>query len=451
MPQGSEPSRMEEFSSYIAERDSKNNISIRLSDSSKVYNISRTSQFFVLTLLTLLGLWCGITTANWFVGEKNSSAQQAKMESLLQTYKIRNSYLEEERNRMSASLDDAEERFAEVTQKIALAAQSSAQKFDSVDFSEQFEAVQKRINKVVEERNRLSKRLEETSLQLAEYSHKMGNASTENEESRAMLASLSERLTQAIKERDDLQAKLSVMKSQVNQSSEDVKVFGGEHEKAIMELERVAAQTLKNVRDVLERTGVDVTQILGTVEATDEAQDYMGQGGPYMPLDQLAIRGQKSFAAALRLQSIFDQYREINLLAIASNRFPFGMPTSVKRISSSFGYRKDPFNGRPAFHGGIDYPGPVGTPIYSTSKGTVVFAGKKGGYGNIIEIDHGLGFTTRYAHLSSFAVSVGDKVEQGDYIAGMGNTGRSTGSHLHYEVRYMGKLLNPANFARIVQ
>lgn len=130
-------------------------------------------------------------------------------------------------------------------------------------------------------------------------------------------------------------------------------------------------------------------------------------------------------------------------------------PAHVAYVSSSFGYRSDPFTGGAAFHAGLDFPGPMGSAIYAAAKGTVSFVGQRQGYGNCIEISHGNGLMTRYAHLSSFKQTrIGEQVDAGTMIAAMGNTGRSTGPHLHFEVRVNGRPVNPRPFleaARNVQ
>jgi murein DD-endopeptidase MepM/ murein hydrolase activator NlpD len=110
--------------------------------------------------------------------------------------------------------------------------------------------------------------------------------------------------------------------------------------------------------------------------------------------------------------------------------------------------RFDPFTGRPAFHSGLDFAGSFSTPIYSTAPGVVSFTGVRTGYGNTIEIDHGGGFKTRYAHLQAIAVGVGQRVAVGQRIGAMGSTGRSTGPHLHYEIWVDGKPQNPDRFLR---
>ena len=115
----------------------------------------------------------------------------------------------------------------------------------------------------------------------------------------------------------------------------------------------------------------------------------------------------------------------------------------LPRLSSGFGWRVDPMRGTRALHTGIDIPGPLGSPILAAAGGVVHFAGGARGYGNMIEVDHGGGLVTRYAHLSRFLVASGAHVERGQTIAMMGSTGRSTGSHLHFEVRLNGQATGP--------
>lgn len=119
---------------------------------------------------------------------------------------------------------------------------------------------------------------------------------------------------------------------------------------------------------------------------------------------------------------------------------------NLPRLSSSFGYREHPILGHRAMHAGIDIPGRLGTTIYASGNGVVRFSGRAGGYGEMIEIDHGNGMTTRYAHLSRLLVAPGTPVARGEAIALMGSTGRSTGSHLHFEVRVNGHATNPLSY-----
>lgn len=125
---------------------------------------------------------------------------------------------------------------------------------------------------------------------------------------------------------------------------------------------------------------------------------------------------------------------------------PQVMPASIENISSGFGYRRDPFNGLGAMHSGLDFRGPTGAPIHAAAKGRISFVGQKSGYGNVVEISHGNGLLTRYAHMSKFAARVGHRVAAGDVIGAIGSTGRSTGPHLHFEVRINDRAVNPRPF-----
>lgn len=119
-------------------------------------------------------------------------------------------------------------------------------------------------------------------------------------------------------------------------------------------------------------------------------------------------------------------------------------PAAMPKLSSHFGYRSDPIRGSGRMHYGLDIPGPLGTPVLASSGGLVAFAGPAGSYGQMVELDHGGGLRTRYAHLSRLLVEAGDTVGQSQAIALMGSTGRSTGSHLHFEVRLNGRATDPA-------
>jgi len=150
---------------------------------------------------------------------------------------------------------------------------------------------------------------------------------------------------------------------------------------------------------------------------------------------------------AIRIQHAADNLSEMRGLADVADSLPFHRPTAA-RTTSGFGVRFDPFSGRPALHQGQDFAAPLGSPIFSTAPGIVSFVGVRSGYGNTVEIDHGRGFKTRYAHLNSMAVRAGQAVTLGQHIGAMGTTGRSTGVHLHYEVWMDGRPQNPARFMR---
>ena len=154
---------------------------------------------------------------------------------------------------------------------------------------------------------------------------------------------------------------------------------------------------------------------------------------------------------AVRIQRAAHDLSEAQSLADASRDIPIGRPIAADGQSSGFGVRYDPFTHRPAYHSGLDFPGGYATAIYATGPGVVSYTGVRSGYGNVVEIDHGRGLKTRYAHLSGFAVRPGQRVGIGQRIAAMGSTGRSTGTHLHYEVWVNGRAQNPGRFLKAGQ
>jgi len=127
---------------------------------------------------------------------------------------------------------------------------------------------------------------------------------------------------------------------------------------------------------------------------------------------------------------------------------PAGRPVRKGWISSTYGMRSDPFTGANAYHPGVDFNGPQGTEVLAVADGMVSFAGWRSGYGNTVEIDHGNGYQTRYGHHSKILVKDGDLVKAGSVIAEMGSTGRSTGSHVHLEVSFEGRTINPLDYVR---
>lgn len=151
---------------------------------------------------------------------------------------------------------------------------------------------------------------------------------------------------------------------------------------------------------------------------------------------------------ATRIQRAAENLSAAEGLSAAAARLPFAQPQRGARKTSSFGVRFDPFTGRPAFHSGLDFVSAFGSPVLTTAPGVVSFTGVRSGYGNTVEIDHGRGFKTRYAHLSGIAVRAGQRVAVGQRVGALGNTGRSTGPHLHYEIWLNGRAVNPYRFIR---
>ena len=149
---------------------------------------------------------------------------------------------------------------------------------------------------------------------------------------------------------------------------------------------------------------------------------------------------------AARIEHAANDLSDLHNLTDVAQALPLAKPTTNTRQASGFGVRTDPITGQPAFHPGLDFAGPIMTPVHATAPGVVSFTGQRNGYGNVVEIDHGQGLKTRFAHLAAVWVSVGQRVAIGEKLGGIGPTGRSTGPHLHYEVWVDGRPQNPERF-----
>ncbi len=208
---------------------------------------------------------------------------------------------------------------------------------------------------------------------------------------------------------------------------------------------REAADDAERVARTLAMTGLDVDRLTRAVRSAPS-----GRGGPLVAMDwpasaidDLNLVGDPFRVSLARLESTLARWSDLRTLL---RQLPLGRPTDRGWVSSQYGKRRDPFSRRLAHHAGIDISAPPRTPIYTTAPGEVVFVGTKGPYGRMVLIDHGVGFKTRYGHLSKILVRHGQKVEYHHKIGLMGSTGRSSGTHLHYEVIYRDKHLNPAKF-----
>ena len=209
-----------------------------------------------------------------------------------------------------------------------------------------------------------------------------------------------------------------------------------EHRQAavLTDLEERVDTKARRMRSVLSDLGIDA------------ARRPAGLGGPFVPM-----KPPRSGASAFerQLYRINVARAEINQYSHTLVAVPVRKPVAGEvDMSSPFGMRLDPFLGRPAIHTGIDLRGETGEPVHATAAGRVSIAGREGGYGNMIEINHDNGLATRYGHLSEIDVKVGQTVRIGDIIGRIGSTGRSTGPHLHYETRINGEAVDPQKFLR---
>ena len=202
----------------------------------------------------------------------------------------------------------------------------------------------------------------------------------------------------------------------------------------------VANEQIEHISTSLKSTGLKVDDLLS------EMKKEYGSGGPFIPVDPIKKNIGPINESLISLNNRVQKLTELeNLLSI----MPLKAPLTKAWITSGFGVRKDPFTGTYARHLGTDFGAAYNTEIFSPGTGKVTFAGWRGRYGRLIEINHGMNISSRYGHLAKILVKEGDLVTRETIIGLLGNSGRSTGPHLHFEILYNGKQLNPMKFLRV--
>lgn len=206
--------------------------------------------------------------------------------------------------------------------------------------------------------------------------------------------------------------------------------------------ENIVALFRKSVRNITAIAFLGSAMIFSTAASAEAASDSS------IPVDVLKSQAAESALgeADPAFKMLFDNWSGQGKQQAVKLTIPSRKPVKDFTLTSSYGFRSDPFKGRRANHKGLDMAGPIGTPIYATADGIVGRAQWVNGYGKYIEINHGNGIQTRYGHMSRLNVDANTRVRSGDLIGFMGSTGRSTGSHLHYEVRIAGEAVNPIPF-----
>ena len=213
-----------------------------------------------------------------------------------------------------------------------------------------------------------------------------------------------------------------------------------DHQVALLdEVVKQSRQKIDGLAKIYAKFGMSARQVAAKSNFEPDAV-----GGPFLSLTAADI-GSKRLADRINVAA--SNMVEVEKLKHEMSKMPLHVPLKkFSRITSRFGMRRDPFRRRMAMHAGMDFKAPYGAPILATAPGVVTKAGYAGPYGRLVEIQHDNGFTTRYAHMSAIKVRVGARVSRGTVVGRLGNTGRSTGAHLHYETRRHGKAMNPVRF-----
>ncbi len=285
--------------------------------------------------------------------------------------------------------------------------------------------------------------------QVASLTAKVGSLQSELQMAQANNADLTRQVAQTklalgtvISQRNALQLGRSDMGRTIDELRDKVASIQESQANFVASVTERTRNSLEEMEKTLEMTGLDVEHMISAAE-----QNGIGKGGPFLP-DPATGADETEQKLLANVATLDDEVARWEKMQVVLRSVPLAAPVDHYYISSGFGARVDPFNGARARHEGLDMVGTLRSDVLATAPGTVIHAGWKGNYGRVVEIDHGLGIHTLYAHLDSVAVKVGDVVDYRQLVGKLGSSGRSSGPHCHYEVRYNDKPLDPMGFLK---
>ncbi len=359
--------------------------------------------------------------------------EQAKRDQ--QNYQERLNVLSTERDSRADEALAAQARFSAALDQVSvMQSQLLASETRRLELETGIEVIQSTLRDTMIEREVARADLEQLQDQAAEN----GAVLTASVGAPAQMSFMADALERTALERDVILADAQNALNAADALEHEIKLMHEQNDQIFRQLEEAMTISVEPLDKMFRSAGMPTDQIIEEVR-----RGYSGQGGPLTPLS-FSTRGEESSADELRANRLLNQMDQLNLYRIAAQKAPFALPVkSVFRFTSPYGYRRDPKTGGRRMHKGTDFASGHGTDIFATADGVVVYAGWQSGFGKLIRIKHAFGIETLYAHNTNLRVTKGQRVSRGDHIADMGSTGRSTGTHLHYEIHVNGKSVNP--------
>ncbi|SLN11403.1 Murein DD-endopeptidase MepM [Pseudoruegeria aquimaris] len=410
---------------------------LRSDTETRFIRLRSSTQAIALVGIVAVGSWTLVATSILLMDSLSSGniREQVKRDQFM--YEAQLNKLSAERDMRAQEAASAHARFSVALREIS---EMQARLLESEDKRRELETglevVQSTLRQAIHERDEARARAEELQLALAETAAKEPETQRLSEVEDTV-AFLSEALRETAVERDHMQAYAADADDYIAELQLESRLKDERNDRIFSTLEEAVSVSIAPMDKMFRSAGLNVDSIIDQVR-----RGYSGQGGPLTPLE-FTVTDETEAADGMRANSILQKLDEMNIYRIAAQKAPFDVPVkSAFRFTSGFGPRW----GR--MHYGTDFAASYGTPIYATADGVVIHAGWQSGYGRLVKIQHEFGIETRYAHMSKIRVTKGQRVSRGDRIGDMGNSGRSTGTHLHYEVRVGGKAVNPMNYIK---
>ena len=391
-------------------------------------HISRGIQLAIFALL-LAGIgWSAFSSVGLFTSERIIEAKDKSILNARLVYRNLLSDVSQYQKRFATLTEELQKNHALVLGLVQT--NSSLQK--------NLETAESRLQSQREQESNIQAARAALKKKLTRIETDMRQMNKHNFKLRGNLSTTTTNLENALAQRNEAQLKVNKLKERIGELEAGIEQL---HETEMVNVERLAARAQRNidyVESVLHRTGLKLSKLLNK-----SITGRGGQGGPFMAVSPLTEPADRLKASLVNLDITLNKWDAVKSLF---NSIPLSPPLDQYSVSSHFGKRRDPINRRWAMHYGIDLGGFLRTSVYATAPGIVRYARRKGKYGRLVEISHGNNFRTRYGHLHKILVKRGQKVDYRTKIGLLGNSGRSTGTHLHYEIIHKNRSLNPWKF-----
>lgn len=397
------------------------------------------TQFIAFAGGSLIVAWAIVATAVLIMDSIGAGnfREQAKRDR--DTYEERLNVIAWERDMRATEALDAQNRFnAALAQISAMQSELLASETRRIELETGVEVIQSTLRDTMKQREGIRDRLAALEDEMnSEGGPRIAAAAP------AQADFMSEALARTARERDQIEADARAAIDRASELEVEIELMHDRNDRIFRQLEEAMTISVEPLNKMFRNAGLPPERMIETVR-----RGYSGQGGPLNPIS-FSTRGEEPTPDELRANRLLNQLDELNLYRIAAERVPLGSPVKAAvRFTSGFGVRRDPKTGGRRMHNGLDFAGPQGTDIFATGDGVVTFAGWRSGFGRLVIIQHDFGIETRYAHNTRIRVTKGQRVSRGDHIADMGSTGRSTGTHLHYEIRVNKKPVNPMTYIK---
>lgn len=393
------------------------------------------TQLVAFAGVSVIVAWTIVATAVLLMDSIGSGnfREQAKRDQ--QTYRERLNAMSDERDTRAEEAVAAQQRFSAALDQIsAMQSELLASETRRRELETGIDVIQSTLRDIMKERDRARIALNDLKEQTRDANATLLAADS----APVQMDMMADVLDETAKQRDLILADAQAALEARAELELELDLLQERNDQIFRQLEEAMEISVEPLDKMFRSAGMPTDRIIEQVR-----RGYSGQGGPLTPLS-FSTRGEDLSADEVRANKLLAQMDQLNLYRLAAQLAPFASPVKAAvRYTSGYGYRRDPKTGGRRMHNGSDFAGPHGTDIFATADGVVTHAGWQRGFGKLVKIRHEFGIETLYAHNTNIRVKVGQRVSRGDHIADMGSTGRSTGTHLHYEVRVNGRPVNP--------